>query len=453
MTHVFHPPKPYRTHLKTLMSLGLPLVGVNLAAMSVQIIDTIMLGRYNIEALAGAVLGGSFYFVLFVMGAGFSNALMPVIAADAAAGHDVQVRRTTRMTLWLSMLFVGVTLPLTLNGEAIFLALGQEEGVASEAGKYLWLMGFVMVPALLINTFKSYLAALERAQIVFWVTVASAALNGLLNYAFIFGNWGAPELGIVGAALGSLISQIVSAVVLLIYALRVAPEQKLLQRLWRPDWEAFWAMFALGWPVGLTSLAEVALFSASAVMVGWVGAVQLAAHGIVLQIASVTFMVHLGLAHAATVRAGNAFGRKDSLNLRRGALVASLASAGFALICSVLFIAAPDFLINLFLDPLEPARDQVLTLGATLLVLAALFQLADGGQAISLGLLRGLQDMRVPMIHATISYWLVGLTASYIMAFPLGFGAAGVWAGLVAGLASAWVLMGLRFWRQKSWLR
>jgi MATE family, multidrug efflux pump len=181
--------------------------------------------------------------------------------------------------------------------------------------------------------------------------------------------------------------------------------------------------------------------------------VQLAAHGIVLQIASVTFMVHLGLAHAATVRAGNAFGRKDSLNLRRGALVASLASAAFALICSVLFITAPDFLINLFLDPLEPARDQVLALGATLLVLAALFQLADGGQAISLGLLRGLQDMRVPMIHATISYWLVGLTASYIMAFPLGFGAAGVWAGLVAGLASAWVLMGLRFWRQKSWLR
>lgn len=437
----------YGGHVRALLGLGLPLIGSHLAQFAIGATDTLMLGRYGVTPLAGGVLGSAFFFVFLIMGAGFAWAVMPMVAAASEEPDaETRIRRVTRMGLWLSLVFAAATVPVLLASESIFRAIGQEPEVAAEAGAYLRIAGWGLIPALAVMLLKAYLAALERTRVVLWVTLVAVAVNVVLNYALIFGRFGAPELGIRGCAIASLAVQIVSAALLAAYAARSFPEHRLFQRLWRPDWEAFATVFRLGWPIGLTNLSEVGLFSFSAVMVGWLGEVPLAAHGIALQLASATFMVHLGLSNAATIRAGKALGRGDLDHLARGGKVVVALSVAFALTTAAVFVAIPEPLIGLYLDPAAPLRPEILSLGTVLLILAALFQTMDGLQVIALGLLRGVQDTRVPMIHAAVSYWVVGVPAGYAAGFLLGFGAVGIWAGLVLGLACAGLLLMHRFW-------
>lgn len=440
------PDMTYREHAVASLKLGLPLVGSHVAQMSIMLSDAVMLGWYSVDALAAETLGGSLFYIFFLMGSGFAWALMPMVASADAKGDQTQIRRVTRMGGWIALLFALMSLPPMIFARPLFEAIGQEPSVSQLAAEYTSLVGFAMIPALLVMVLKSYLAALERTQVVFWVTIAALPLNVLINYMLIFGNWGAPEMGIRGAALSSVIVSFASFVLLAIYAVRVLPEHALFQRLWRPDWEAFGQVFRLGWPIGITSLAEVGLFSASTVMMGWLGSVQLAAHGIALQISALTFMVHMGLSNAATVRAGQAFGRGDAGSLRKGAIAALVLSAGFALLTVVLFLALPAQMIGLFLDPNDPERVAVIAAGIGLLAAAALFQLVDAAQVMALGFLRGVQDTRMPMIIATLSYWVIGIPASYLLGFSLGFGGVGVWLGLALGLALAGVFLMTRFW-------
>ena len=438
----------YAAHLRATLALGLPLIGSHVAQFSISLTDAMMLGWYDVAALAGEVLGGSLFFVLFIMGSGFAWAVMPMVATAAGSGEEAQVRRVTRMGLWMSVGFGLMSLPLFLVSGRLFLLAGQAPEVAALAQRYLTIAGFGIVPALVVMVLKGYLAALERARIVLWVTLAAVAVNALGNYALIFGHWGLPELGIRGAALSSIMVNLVSMAALVAYAIRATPEHALFQRLWRPDWEAFGRVFRLGWPIGLTSLAEVGLFAASSVMMGWLGTLALAAHGIALQIASVVFMVHLGLSNAATIRAGRALGLDDRIGLRRGAGAALILSAIAVALTIVLFLAVPGPLIALFLDPDSTDRDAVIALGTGFLAAAALFQLADAAQVMALGLLRGVQDTRAPMVMAGISYWLVGMPIGYFLGFGLDWGGIGVWLGLASGLALAALLMMSRFWRR-----
>lgn len=441
------PRSTYRRHARAVLGLGLPLIGSHVAQFAITLTDALMLGWYSVEALAAEVLGGTLFFVLFIMGSGFAWAVMPMVASAQAAGEEAQVRRVTRMGAWSSMLFGVAVLPLFIWSEPLFLAMGQEPGVSAQAGRYLAIAGYAILPALLVMVLKSYLAALERTQVVLWMTLAAVALNAAVNWLLIFGNWGFPELGIRGAAAASLSVNIASGVALAVYAALATPEHTLFQRAWRPDWEAFGHVFRLGWPIGMTNLAEVGLFAASTAMMGWLGTLPLAAHGIALQVTSVVFMVHLGLSNAATVRAGQAFGRGDGPGLRAGAVVVLAMSGMVALATVVLFLAVPEFLVGLFLSPAEPDRAGVIALGVGLLAAAALFQVVDAAQVMALGLLRGVQDTRAPMAIAAFSYWAIGVPASYVMGFPLGLGGVGVWLGLALGLACAGILLLWRFWR------
>ncbi len=286
-----------------------------------------------------------------------------------------------------------------------------------------------------------------------WVTIVGAFGNALANWVLIFGNWGFPEMGIAGAAFASTINYSLMLAGLCLYAVRVFPEHALFQRLWRPDWEALRRVFQLGWPIGLTHLAESAMFAASAIMMGWVGTLPLAAHGIALQLASTTFMVHIGLSQAATVRAGRAFGRGDLDGLLRGGQVGFMLALAMVVLTMAAFLGMPETLISLFLDPADPDRLTIITIGVGLLAMAALFQLADGTQAMAVALLRGVHDTRVPMIQAAVSYWLVGLPTSYVLGFWTPLGAIGIWLGLVAGLSCAAVLLLRRFWWQRFWMQ
>ncbi len=436
----------YPAHFRAIAVLGLPLVGGHLAQYAIGLTDTVMLGWYGVEALAAVTLASSYYFVLFLFGAGFGWAVMPMVATAAAEEDETSIRRSTRMGLWLSLLYAALMMPLLLWSYPILIALKQDPQVAQTASEYLRVAGWGLFPALLVMVLKSYLAALERTQIVLWITVLAAIVNGVTNYALIFGNWGAPELGVIGAAIASVATQIVSLVAVIIYAVRVLPEHSLFQRFWRPDWDMFGRVLRLGVPIGLTTLAEVTLFATSAIMMGWLGQVPLAAHGIALNLASATFMVHLGLSNAATIRAGNALGRRDRAHLERGAIAVTGMSLVVSVLTIILFLTCAEPLISLFMEADNAQRGEILAIGTGLLAMAALFQLVDGAQVIALGLLRGLQDAQVPMIMAALSYWVIGIPASYYFGFVQGMDGIGVWMGLVLGLAFAAVLLMARFW-------
>ncbi len=436
----------YGTHAKSVLGLGLPLVGSHVAQFAITLTDGIMLGRYSVDALAAEVLGGTLFFVIFIVGSGFAWAVMPMVASAQARGETTEVRRVTRMGAWASILFALIMLPVMVFSESLFLAMGQEAQTSADAALYLSIIGFGLLPALLVMVLKSFLAALERTQVVLWVTVGAVGLNVLVNYALIYGNWGFPELGLRGAAIASLVVTTASLLVLMIYVAMVTPEHTLFTRFWRPDWEALGQVFRLGWPIGLTSLAEAGLFAASTMMMGWLGKVPLAAHGIAMQVASLTFMVHLGLSNAATIRAGQAFGRQDSRGLADGARVVLMLSMAFAAMTMIVFLVVPEALVTLFLNPEEPERGAVIAVGVGLLAAAAMFQLMDAAQVMALGLLRGVQDTRAPMVIAAVSYWIVGVPASYLLGFTMGFGGVGIWLGLAVGLALAAVLLLARFW-------
>ncbi|MDA5094252.1 MATE family efflux transporter [Aliiroseovarius sp. KMU-50] len=443
-------PQSLPQHMRAALLLGLPLIGSHLAQFAIQIIDTIMLGWYGVEALASVVLAGTLFFVLMIMGSGFAWAVMPMVASASEAGDDTRVRRVTRMGFWSSMIIATLVMPALWWSEPLLLAIGQEASLSATAQDYLRIMGWGLYPALGIMVLRSYLSALERTKVVLYATLFAAVLNTVLNYALIFGNFGFPEMGVRGAATASLIVNLVTFLVLALYAVRVLPEHTLFQRVWRPDWEALREVVRMGTQIGLTSLAEAGLFSASTVVMGWIGTLELAAHGIALQIVSAFFMVHIGLSNAATVRAGRALGRKDETGLRKGALAITIISFVFGGLSVLIFIGLPHPMISAFLDPTEPLRDDILRIGTSLLVVAAIFQFADAAQVMALGLLRGVHDTKVPMVIATISYWVIGVPMSYVMGVRWGWGGEGVWAGLVLGLLIAGIFMSWRFWTRSS---
>ena len=439
----------YRAHARGLLILGLPLVGSHLAQLAIGFTDSLMLGRYAVEALAAVTLGFSVQFVLFIVGSGFAFAVLPMVASAAAENDEIAIRRVTRMGMWLSAIYGAVVMLPLIWAKPWLIALGQDPEVAALAAEYLRIFSFGMVPSLIVMVLKNYLAALERTQIVLWATVATAVANAIGNYALIFGNFGAPELGIKGAAITSVVMQLLSLVILVVYVNKTLPHHAMFQRFWRPDFDVLSRVMKLGWPIGLTNLAESALFSATAILMGWIGALPLAAHGVALQLASITFVVHLGLSQAATVRVGNALGRRDIQRLRDGALVAVVLSILFALVTVAIFLAIPEFLVGLYLDPTDPQRPEILRIGAALLMVAALFQLMDGAQVVALSLLRGLQDTKMPMVIAAISYWGVGIPMCYIFGFIFEWGGVGVWLGLVVGLSCASGFLMHRFWALK----
>ncbi|TVS03289.1 MAG: MATE family efflux transporter [Rhodobacteraceae bacterium] len=439
----------FRVNLRTVLALGLPLAGSHLAQFMLAVTDTIMLGWYGVADLAAGVIGAALFFAVFTFGTGFANAVMPMVATAAASDNDTEVRRATRMGLWLSIGFGLAVLPLFWFSGALLTLLSQPEEVVPLGEAYMRLLGFSMVPALIVMVLKNYLAALGRPQVALWVTVGAVFLNIALNWVFIFGNLGVPEMGVRGAAIATILVSLATAAVLAAYCagVEVLRRYALFQRFWRPDWQAMGQVWRLGWPIGVALVAESGLFSATAVMVGWIGTHELAAHGIAVEITAMLFMVHLGFSNAATVLVGRARGQRDQDALRAGAMTSVSVSILFALLTMVVYFTMGPFLVGLFLSPDEPARSQIITIGASFLIVAALFQLADGAQVMAMGLLRGVQDTRGPMLIAAFSYWCVGLPTSYLLGIRLDYGGEGVWAGLVVGLSVAALLLMLRFWR------
>lgn len=439
--------KTMREHFRATLILGLPLVGAQLAQMMVNVTDTVMLGWLGTEELAAGTLAFQMLFIFLIFGLGFGAAMMPLIAGALGSDDPRAVRRASRMGLWalfaLSLLF---QIPLWFTQEFL-LFLGQKENLSELAQSYMRFAQWSLIPAFIVIGLRAILTSFEKANAVLLTTLFAVVLNGILNYALIFGNFGAPRLEMVGAGIATTIATFVTAIVVWIYVTRaeIAKPYEIFVRLWRPDWFALKEIVFLGLPISLTIFAEAGLFSAASVMIGWIDTIELAAHGIALQVASIAFMVPLGFAQAGSVRVGNALGRQNLVDVGRAGYITFLIAIVFSVFSALIFILIPEFLIGLFVDFRNTDTPLVILAAVPLIWMAAAFQLVDSVQVVAASGLRGIKDTKIPMVIAIISYWGVGLSVGYVLAFPLEFGAAGVWAGLACGLAVAAVALTYRF--------
>lgn len=453
------PPDPDRAErrlawaaeLRATLSLSWPIVLTNLAQNALLTTDVMLMGWLGPEALAAGALATNLYHALLIFGIGLVSATSPLIAEELGRRrHAVrEVRRTVRQGLWSA---ATIAVPIWLaawNGEAILVAVGQEPALAAAAGAYMRALMWSLLPFLFYLVLRSYLAALERPAWALGIGLLAIPVNLGFAYAFMFGAFGLPRLGLVGAGVATTLS---STFMFLGLALVVSLDRRfrryrLFGRFWRADWARYRVLWRIGVPIGLTLAFEVTIFNAAALLMGRFGASELAAHAIALQIASLAFMVPLGVSQAATVRVGRAFGAGDRGGVTRAGWTAFALGTGCMAFTALLMLTMPRTLVGFFLDAGDPANERVVGFALSFLILAALFQLVDGAQAVGAGMLRGLQDTRVPMIYAGLGYWGVGLPVGVALGFGTPLRGVGIWIGLALGLA---VVAGLMLWR---WMR
>ncbi|MGF1592202.1 MAG: MATE family efflux transporter [Kiloniellaceae bacterium] len=441
----------WRREILATLRLAAPLVFTQLAMIGINTTDIVMMGWLGPADLAAGALGMNIYIPLFLFGMGIATVVAPM-TAQALGGRDFRgVRRTVRQGFWLTLLFGAVFTAIIWNGRHILLATGQDPAIALLAQDYLQAVAWGLVPSLLFVVLRCFVTAHSRPRSVLVITLLAVAVNALGNYGLMFGNFGLPRWELTGAGVTSSVVSALMFLVLLGYVLRDRRFRRyaILGRFWRSDWPRFVELFRVGVPIGLTIVAEAGLFSAAAFLMGLISTEALAAHAIALQCAAVAFMVPLGIGQAAVVRVGLAAGACDRDGVRRAGWAAFVAGALFMTCSALVFWFAGGWLVELFLDASVPENGPVIELAVAFLVIAALFQLVDGGQVIGVHVLRGLKDTTVPMWLAIGGYWAIGFVASIVLAFPLGLGGRGVWIGLALGLALVALAVTWRFHRRE----
>lgn len=442
------PSTPWRDEIVATAALAGPLILTNVAQSAINATDVVLLGWLGARELAASSIGLNLFLIFLIFGMGLVMSASPIMAKELGARrHSVrEVRRTVRQAMWAAVTIALPTWIILWHAEPILILLGQEPDLSREAAKFVRPLMFGLLPALLYLVLRAFVAALEQPAWALWISVAGVIVNAVANYGLIFGHFGLPRLGLFGAGLGSALTQTamfagMSAVVLLHPRFR---RYHLFGRFWRPDWSRYAQVWRIGLPIALTLSLEVTLFIAAVFLMGLIGTDSIAAHAIAIQIASLTFMVPLGLSQAVTVRVGLAFGRGDPAGITRAGWTAFAMGVAFMAAMAIVMFAIPETLVSLFLDETLPVNAPVIPLAVSFLYLAALFQVFDGAQSVGAGMLRGLQDTTVPMIFAGFGYWIVGMGLAVWLGFGLKWEGYGIWIGLAAGLAVVSVLM---IWR------
>ena len=433
-----------------LMAIGVPMGLTQLVQFSINTIDLLMIGRLGPEPLGGAALGLVMYYVLFLFGLGPAMAVSPLVSQALGANPDGvdDPRRSVRMGLWA----VAITIPplsLTfLFTEEIALLLGQPPELARLAGPYILALAPGLPFMLGVVVLRNFLAAIERTRAPLVIIVVTTALNALLNYLLIYGNWGLPRLELVGAGIASSVSHLAGFLLLIAY-IKIEHKSRrfdLFRGVFSPDWDRLREVANLGWPIGATIAFEAMLFNAAIFLMGRIGVNEVAAYQVALNVAAIAFMMPLGLSMAGSVRVGLKAGAEDTVGVRRAAAMSILACIGAIMIVAVPVMLAPHQIAGLYLEASDPDNAVVLALVASFLPIAAAFALFDATQVAAAQALRGLKDVRIPMIITAISYWVIGFPISAWLGLYTPVGAVGVWWGLLAALASAAALLGGRLW-------
>ncbi len=435
----------WRRELRATLLLAAPLAAANLAQMLVYAIDVIFVARLGDQALAAASLATTVFGLMMWCFSGLTGACSPLIAAELGARrHAVrEVRRSVRMALWLALVCSAVGMIVAAKGEAILLASRQDPALAKLAGSFLLVLLWAMPAALLSNVLRSFVSALGRPIIATMITLLSIAVNAAGNYAFVFGNWGAPALGLYGSALSSVVTAWSAAAV---YCLLIRSDRRLRRyhvfgRWWRAEWPRFRELLRIGLPIALIILAEGGLFSSAAFLMGLIGEAQLAGHAVALQVAALAFQIPFGIGQAVTIRVGYHFGARDNAAIARSSKAALVMALGYMALPAALMILTPRLVLQLYVDPAAAKNAVMVGYAVQFLAVAAAFQLFDGLQAVLAGALRGLQDTRVPMLLALTGYWVVGFGTSALLGFATPLAGLGVWLGLAAGLVVVSLLL------------
>jgi multidrug resistance protein, MATE family len=436
----------WRTELAETVKLALPIALTQLGQIAMMTTDLALVGRLGDTAVAAAALAQIVLFIAFVLGMGLVSAVAPLAAQAFGARRPRLVRRSLRVGLWAALV-LGIPLTLVqLWGQEVLLALGQSQDATALAHRYLTGLAWSLVPGWWFIALRNFMGAVNKPEPALWITLAAIPINFALAYVLIFGEFGFPELDLLGAGVATTAVNLGMCVasIWVCYARRPFKKYRVMGRFWRVDWRLFWRLIVIGAPISGTFLLEYGLFAGAALLMGLISTAALAAHQIALQTAAIMFMVPFGISMAATVRVGHAVGRGDAAATRIAGFTAIALGTAFMAAMTLLVILMREVIPAWFLGAAAAHAVETMTLASTLLVLGASFFVFDGIQTIGSGALRGLNDTRVPLVFAAVGFWLVGFTSAYALGFPLGYGAYGIWIGLTLGL---FVYASLLIWR------
>ncbi|MEL6671710.1 MAG: MATE family efflux transporter [Bacteroidota bacterium] len=440
----------YTHHFIETLRLSTPVIIAQLGLVMMGVIDNIMIGDIGYHFLSAASLANSIFFILTVIGIGITFAISPLVAEASAAGRDAQCGLYLRQGVWVGIgsgLFIALLIAIT----TFFLPLmGQPEQDVALATPYLHIINLSVLPMMLFQVFKQFSDGLELTRPAMVITLIALAFNVVANYILIYG-WGIiPALELNGAGIGTFMSRTLMMILMIAYVSMNKRFQRYGVRMrWREfSWTTIRKIYSIGLPSGLQLFFEVGAFGGAVIMIGWIGPEQRSAHQIAINMASISYMFVTGIAAGATIRVGAALGRKDFREMRLAGTTGLVLGAGFMLVAAGIFVLGKDWLPTLYVS-----EEQVLSIAARLVLLAALFQLFDGIQAVAIGILRGIQDVNVPTVIAFISYWLIGLPVGYVLAFEAGMGVDGVWWGFVVCLTIAAIALTYRFIRKTQHLQ
>lgn len=425
---------------RALFRIAGPIILSQLGGIGMNTMDTIMVGRLGAEALAAVGLASSIHMALLTVSTGTLLGMGPLVARAFGASEPRECRHVLVQGLWLALcLAVPLTL-MNLFGEAIAVAFGQPPEVAELTGVYMRALAWGVPPVLVFMAFRQFLEGMGIAKPAMVITFFGLAVNYVGNRILIYGveGWIEP-LGVVGSGYATSLVRWSMLAAMGTYLLTHRDLHPFRGVSRRPEGVMFRRIVWIGAPAGLQTGLEVGVFSFAAVLMGWFGAVELAAHQVTLNLAATTFMVALGTSIAGSIRVGQAIGAGNEGAVKRSVVLTYAAAVGFMGLCALAFLVIPVPLLHLYTD--DPA---IVEYGRQLLFMAALFQLFDGAQVAGFCVLRGAADTRIPMLVAAFAYWVIGAPAAYLLGFHSPLGPPGVWAGLCVGLATAAILLVIR---------
>ncbi|MFC5051731.1 MATE family efflux transporter [Rubritalea spongiae] len=430
---------------KSIFTLAVPLVIGQLGQMLLGVVDTIMVGKVGVLDLAALSFANSLWIVPFVFGIGVLTCVSIHTSSARGKGETAFARNVCRNGLYLGALIGLVMFLLSMLAFPFLDQLKQPPEVVARSEIYYLIIMLSLIPCIMSLALKNHADALDRPWPAFWIFMAGVGLNILLNAALIFGLWGFPELGLEGAGISTFVARIFIVIGMIWWFSKDRSLSDWIPEHWlkKPDWKEIASLLKLGFPAGLQTLAEVSTFAAAGLMIGVFGAEALAAHQIALQSSGMAFMIPLGISMALTVRmgeTGNDTQRQRSI-VTTGWVLTLISSCTTAAI----FIFAGTTIANWFID-----NSGIVSLAASLLIVSGVFQIVDGLQVASTGLLRGLHDTRTPANIAILSYWVVGIPSGYLYAHYFGLEARGIWWGLATGLGVASLFLSARVWKKTA---
>ncbi|NMB81631.1 MAG: MATE family efflux transporter [Ignavibacteria bacterium] len=434
--------KSYSQHIKETFKLAFPISLGQLGHIMMGVVDSLMVGKVGSAQLAAASLVNGLFFLILVLGFGMTFALSPLIAISKGEKNNKQCGVILNHGVFVNSIFAVILMILVFLTSYLIPLLNQPADVTKLATSYMQILSTSIIPFVLFACYRQFLEGLSFPNPPMVIAIAANLLNAFLNWIFIYGNLGFTAMGLDGAGYATTVTRLVMMIALVYYVLKSN-----LLKIYNPalnfkelDYKLINKIVSIGLPSGLQYFLEVAAFSFATIMVGWLGKIPLAANQIALNLASISYMIILGISFAGAVRVGEEFGAKNIQGIRR----AGFSAIGLAVIImftsGVIFILFRSYIPFLYINEIE-----VVQTAAKLLVVAAMFQIFDGLQATGIGVLRGLTDVKVPLYVSFGSYWLLGIPTGYLLGIKFGFGAVGVWIGSLVGLAGLGLFLLFRF--------